>query len=315
MPGANPAVEFVAASDRSRVLRLILAQRDGTPADARQIRRFEAMLHESGAEWRAAVALDSGQVRGAALVVLQPGDAALVMLAPATADRIEPAAQAAALTGVCDAAIAAGARLMQALPAPDDAATLTLMDGAGFERLTTLRYLERDARFPWLDAPPANLGTWLTYCDEHHATFVRALEDSYRESLDCPELNRARGAEDALRTHRAAGRFDPLRWNVLLRDDEPAAVLLLAALSDGSAAEITYLGVCPAHRRRGLGEVLVRQALALTRRAGLARLVLAVDARNTPASALYSRCGFMQYGERVACCRFVTQERGARVDA
>jgi ribosomal protein S18 acetylase RimI-like enzyme len=52
-----------------------------------------------------------------------------------------------------------------------------------------------------------------------------------------------------------------------------------------------------------LGEVLMRQALAVTAARGQPRLCLAVDARNTPALKLYYRHGMQRIGSKVALMR------------
>lgn len=55
---------------------------------------------------------------------------------------------------------------------------------------------------------------------------------------------------------------------------------------------IQNLGIAPSHRGRGLGQMLLLQALHGFRRAGLARALLEVTAQNDGAIRLYRRLGF-----------------------
>ena len=47
---------------------------------------------------------------------------------------------------------------------------------------------------------------------ERAGIFERAIERSYEQSLDCPELSELRTVQDALAGHRAAGTFDASLW-------------------------------------------------------------------------------------------------------
>jgi mycothiol synthase len=63
---------------------------------------------------------------------------------------------------------------------------------------------------------------------------------------------------------------------------------------------IALLGTHPAHRRRGLGQALLRAGLHWLRDAGIATAVLAVDVENaTGALRLYESCGFVQVDGQV----------------
>ncbi len=80
---------------------------------------------------------------------------------------------------------------------------------------------------------------------------------------------------------------------------EPAAagVVLLNEVAGRAAWEISYLGLTPAARGRGLGRATLAHALDLTR-PHVGRLELAVDARNHPADRLYRATGFQPYDRR-----------------
>lgn len=123
--------------------------------------------------------------------------------------------------------------------------------------------------------------------------FRAVLQATYEGSLDMPELDGARGLDDILEGHRAAGLFLPERWQLGRIPGEPdaAAVLLMAEVPARDAWEVIYLGLTPAARGRGLGRAVLRHALDLAR-AHTPRLELAVDLRNAPAVRLYRATGF-----------------------
>lgn len=56
------------------------------------------------------------------------------------------------------------------------------------------------------------------------------------------------------------------------------------------------MGIVEEHRGKGIGEALMRAALAEARRRGLTRVELTVRADNTRAIALYRRIGFVDEG-------------------
>jgi [ribosomal protein S18]-alanine N-acetyltransferase len=88
------------------------------------------------------------------------------------------------------------------------------------------------------------------------------------------------------------GSFGWLVWE----DREPVGFILVRDL--GNECEILSLGVLPRWRRRGLGQDLLRAAIAETQRRGLPSLVLEVATDNDAASALYAALGFTPVGRR-----------------
>ena len=74
--------------------------------------------------------------------------------------------------------------------------------------------------------------------------------------------------------------------------------LLSVALYDvpsGRKAWIEDVVVDAATRGRGIGEALVREALALARREGVARVMLTSNATRRASHRLYERMGFVRY--------------------
>lgn len=168
----------------------------------------------------------------------------------------------------------------------------------GLARVTDLIYLARDT-----DPLPVPAGTprldWRPYADAALPAFVAALDSTYVDSLDMPELEGIRGLEDVLASHRAGGRFDPSRWQLGTVEGEPdaLALALLTAAPDRDAWEVSYLGLSPSARGRGLGRAALAHALDLAR-PHAPRLELAVDARNLPADRLYRASGFRPFDRR-----------------
>jgi len=182
---------------------------------------------------------------------------------------------------------------------------------AGFCFLTRLVYLTRRISsiqpLP-IDQPKEH---WISFCPGSEPLFLRCLEESYIETLDCPELTGIRTTAEVLAGHRAAGEFDPAFWKLAMREGQAVGVLLLNRLRGGDSTEITYLGVAQTHRRTGVASALVRMAEALSREASANQMALAVDARNAPARRLYARCGFEEVQFRdvwIATCAQVTTE-------
>jgi ribosomal protein S18 acetylase RimI-like enzyme len=169
----------------------------------------------------------------------------------------------------------------------------------GLARITDLIYLSREtaAALPVPDG--SSRFRWRPYDESTEPEFAEVLSETYRDSLDMPELEGARSLQDVLASHRAGGRFDPTRWQLGRLDGEPraAAVVLLSDLPERGVWEVAYLGLTPQARGRGLGRAALAHALGLAR-PHAPRVELAVDVRNLPAERLYRGAGFRQVDRR-----------------
>jgi ribosomal protein S18 acetylase RimI-like enzyme len=116
-------------------------------------------------------------------------------------------------------------------------------------------------------------------------------------------LNGRRDVNDIIAGHQASGHFNPDLWFLLREGDTPLGVLLLSDSLRGDAVELVYLGLAPASRGRKLGELMMRQALAVTANRKHDRLCLAVDSTNTPALKLYYRHGMQRIASKLALLR------------
>lgn len=89
----------------------------------------------------------------------------------------------------------------------------------------------------------------------------------------------------------------PQRVYRVARDDD--AILGYAGLSvAGEAADVMTIAVDPRAQGHGVGQLLLRELLALAGRARVDAVLLEVRADNGPARRLYDRHGFEQIGIR-----------------
>ena len=294
----------VAAADRKTVLQLLLGN---LPPHERECEVATILAARPAPAWDGLFGCRRGHRSGeplaaAAWGLRRPGRTVTVWppgVARGLTDADASAAAAALLDAITAYARRHGDRLLQAILDPDDTAAAALV-AAGYRRLTDLLYLIRDAGD--VPAPRPEL-SFVRYHESRHTEWGRLLVDTYVGSRDCPELNGVRSPEDVLAGHRAGGPVDARRWLRAELAGRPAGVLLTGLLPELDALEIVYLGVLPDHRRRGLGRELLREAVRLAGRSGVARVSLAVDCRNEPALRLYDALGFTAWNRRHAFVR------------
>jgi GNAT superfamily N-acetyltransferase len=249
-------------------------------------------------------ARDNGQMIGSILYVLQADRTAFVwppILAPG---RGEPATEDALLAEVIRRIEAANAWIGQCLIELARCHERETLERSGFRHLTDLRFLAR--RLGDLSNEPPNPALETTEPLEtvtyepgiNDARFARAIEESYRETCDCPELEGTRTGEQALVSHRMSGEFDPARWKLYRLGNRDAGVLLFNDHPEQSAWEVVYLGVVRDCRGNGIGRRMLAQGLAAARAAQRSAVVLAVDSRNKYADKVYDALGFTQTDRR-----------------
>jgi GNAT superfamily N-acetyltransferase len=256
---------------------------------------------------RGAVSIDLcfGAFQGARLVsaglaVESAGGAALVCAASELSGAIEYQATVLVLGAVRKAAWERSLALLEAL-VPEGASALgSALREAGFHYLTRLRYLTRPNIAARRFAGIARDLAWAPYRADRELLFQEAVQRTYAQSLDCPELTGLRRVADVLAGHRATGVFDPALWWVAKRGSEPVGVLLLNRIPRSEALEIVYMGVAQVARGTGVADALLEQAVAAAGRVGARFVTLAVDARNIPARRLYARWDFVEMGARDA---------------
>lgn len=225
------------------------------------------------------------------------------------------------------------ATLAQTLLEPREKEAALAFRGAGFTPLGELVYMRRplSARAP-ISAPEEPDALWpdglalrsmenLAHSGvpaERADELLRAtLEESYVETLDCPELCGLRSVADVLDSHKAVGVYDPSLWWLLFAGEKPVGCLLLTVCPEHDSVELVYLGLSPSARGKGLGARLMTMGIAriLDRHLnpdsacggpwvrGTGGLTCAVDTRNAPAMRLYKRLGFARFGQRLPFVR------------
>ncbi|MDX2147396.1 MAG: GNAT family N-acetyltransferase [Planctomycetota bacterium] len=273
------------------------------------------------------------QVEEAVLGVIAPGRAAMLFLSepPRGGDRDATRALAgrvASLHAACQHfSSQTDVRLVQSLHRPEETWASEALQAAGFLPVGTLDYLARTIRSfePGLPRPPfvaqtLDSGVTLkpltafspaaTFRWEHcESTLIAALDASYQDTLDCPELCGLRETRDALAAHRATGHFDPSLWWIAELDGRPEGCMLLSLSPEQGVVELVYVGLSPALRGKRVGSRLLAlglgQAFARSREPGVRvdAMTCAVDQRNTPALRLYERAGFTRVSARCAAVR------------
>ena len=188
-------------------------------------------------------------------------------------------------------------KVAQALLSPGEAPFAAALPRNGFAHVTQLWFMRHDLRPLTQPGSPTRLD-YQPYDPADPAAFHQTLQRTYEDTLDCPELNGTRTVAEVLAGHCGLGRFDPGRWLLARADGEPVGVLLLTEAAEAGEWELSYVGVVPAARRRGIGRILVHKALAEVWAVGASSLCLSVDARNHPAWRLYSELGFESVDRR-----------------
>jgi ribosomal protein S18 acetylase RimI-like enzyme len=208
-----------------------------------------------------------------------------------------------------------GAKLAQALLAPEEACLAAPLVRNGFVRVTSLHYMRHD-----MDQEVAGFATdiacrhagaacleYTIYGAVDVSRFEQTLLRTYDDTLDCPELNGVRELREIIEGHQAQGVHDPERWWLAEEAGQACGVLLVADIPDLSAWDLSYVGVVPEARGRGIGRALVCKALVEAHAAGVSRMTLAVDSRNQPARRLYRNLGFRVTEQREVYLAFFRQ--------
>jgi ribosomal protein S18 acetylase RimI-like enzyme len=288
----EPAVRHILASATGRV-------------DENQVHDFirlaSAHSADLGGPW---LAVCGPRIVSAAIPVVSPGRTMLLFPPQAVCGDEHAHATRHLVNAICERAAAENLTLAQTLLDTHDHSVYQLLISCKFHRLAELLYLQ--ASLPRATKPPqlpAGL-RWMTYARQSHQRFAGTVLATYENSLDCPSLNGLRHIDDILAGHKGAGgTFDPNLWFLLCDDENPLAVLLLNRVGTSDLLELVYVGIIPRHRRKGLGDHLVRHALHAAATIGCTRLSLAVDADNLPALKLYWRHGLQAIGRKLALLR------------
>jgi len=282
----------------------------------------------------ATINVDRRAVREVALAIPSPGRSALVFLgrpSPAGDRPTERAGCATALTEHLASLPNRPIEIAQALPAANERWAVDALLASDWRIVGELAYMRRplspdEAPHQGLlrrrefepDLPDGVELEPIAIPDPGSpvlGVLVDALDDSYMDTLDCPELCGMRRTSDIIASHGAIGRPELAIWTLVRHEGRPAGAVLLAGLPEQRCYELVYIGLGPSLRGLGLGELLMRRALgqlsARLRRGAMRSgwsLTCAVDTDNTPAVRLYQRLGFTPFDRRVACVHGLRSE-------
>ena len=292
-PESKPRIRPIHLNEIDQALKLYFADSpDNSRLLQEKVESFKRLARRQQYDLsRQMVVHCDNKIVAACLFIPQPGRNALIFTSsPSFTAQDRPEMlhwSAQALRRSCLWAFRQGSTLLQALIEPADNARCRLCEKSGFRRLTDLIYMSRCPDPLPQPLHPLDQITWLDYQPAHHDLFKSVIALTYHESLDCPELENLRDMEDVIRSHKAAGHFDPHCWKLLFWKNEPAGALLLTPLPTPHTMELTYMGLCPPARGRQLGRLLLTEALCWARQYHMCCLTLAVDCRNHPALRLY----------------------------
>jgi ribosomal protein S18 acetylase RimI-like enzyme len=238
----------------------------------------------------------------AALPVVNPGRT-MLLFTPAQIRHPagEPAVEL--LSEVCNYYGRRDVHWVQVLIDPDQSGARRFFAEQAFFEIAELIYLQGQAHRA---SKPAKLAAgmhWQGYGPDTHGQFAQTILQSYQDSLDCPRLSGLRQIEDIIAGHKATGEFDPMLWRLLCEGGQPLGVLLLSRVVMTDAMELVYLGLVPQARGRGLGGLLMQEAMHMIIQDNRRRLTLAVDSLNTPALRLYYGQGMHRLTSKVAMIR------------
>jgi ribosomal protein S18 acetylase RimI-like enzyme len=201
-----------------------------------------------------------------------------------------------------------GICFLQAMREGDDDAEL--LDRLGFEKLASLDYLvaaanhsasEADASKP--DKASYHFVSYLEWAKKNESrrrdpvqAFTELIDRTYEGSLDCPRFARYRSTDQVVQGYYNHPQTNVQLWQIVndAAGKEVACMVLTAHPASG-CMEISYMGVVPQARGKGLGGQLVAWAKGLALRSGFPQLSLAVDQANHYAQTLYRSQGFQSF--------------------
>lgn len=243
---------------------------------------------------------DHRRLVNSCLTLVSPGAAAMVMIPPGEGRSEEREALVDLLGAVQTEAWKRSVALLELLVEPGHCVIAEALTVAGFRHLTRLVYLRRMVAEPHTMSVRENDVEWVPYTPETEPLFLSTLEQTYVQSLDCPELTGIRTTADVLAGHRAVGQFDPSLWWIAKRRQGPVGLILLNRILSEAGLEVVYVGVVCSARGTGVADALLARGIELAIRVGAKELALAVDCRNALARRVYRRWGFVETGQREA---------------
>lgn len=186
---------------------------------------------------------------------------------------------------------------IQAVSRADDAATKLILGVSQLGWLTQVAHIYKEINNKQLgSAAEGEREITFRPASDFSLKRVRALlAETFVGTQDCPELNGIRSEQDVMLGFLDGQHLRCLgRWEVVELEGDSIGVLLLND-AGSSATELSYVGIIPSARRKGLGVLLVDRAIRSTQIAGDSLLAAAVDQRNLPALRVYDKQRFKHH--------------------
>lgn len=291
-------IEPVPKRSQRKALRDVLA---GTMPDDQVKSRAEglrSLVRSEGKRNKLWWARDGRNVMGAALVLGSAGRVGFLYHSPETQAWVDRDVLSELLGEISRSVLAEGYSMIQALIEPELRQNVSALRQAGFEELAELVHLRRDLS----DVPPPPEDDRWEFCpggsDASRQELIETISRTYQGTLDCPKLAGLRKMEDVIASHKTAGIFTPQWWWLLRWKNQNVGCILVNRCLYSRAAEVSYMGVIPEFRRRGLGWRMLCRAARDAHFAGLKNLILAVDSANTCARTVYDKFGFVEVNRK-----------------
>jgi len=251
------------------------------------------------------VALEKGDLRGAAWGQRQPGNTA-TLWPPRMTSGGDPVIESRLARAAAAALDVAGVRMAQVTLPDRQSPAIPALESAGFDCLADLLYLSWEVTAS-RNSPATSL-EFEPFRDSQRERLVAIIQKTYEATLDCVGLNGKRPMDEVLDGYRATGTYRPENWFIVRAGGRDVGVLLLADHRDANQWELLYMGLAPSVRGRNFGCSIVRHAQRLAHAPGAQQIVLAVDAENVPAIKMYSKTGFTVWDRRTVYVRCREQE-------
>lgn len=187
-------------------------------------------------------------------------------------------------------------RLCHTLVMPGQEAQALPLKAAGMQLISPLRYLTTSVQPPLADEPSELILRPWRELDEFAA--LTLIEQIQVDSLDSPLVCQALGSRGLLEGFYRQSPEGDQHWfslSLASQPDTPVGALLMAPREAQNGVEVMLMGLLPSRRGQGVGRDIVQAALRYAEQTRAVRVMLTVDATNTPARKLYEREGFHCY--------------------
>lgn len=199
-------------------------------------------------------------------------------------------------------------QLAEAILATPSVDTIGVLRTVGFRHLADLWYMTCESRrFPTA-APESEGLEFEPYRPAQRSRLMKLITRTYEDTLDCTALDGVRDIEQVVNGYQATGVFRSELWMFVRSGGEDVGVLLLTEHPQARHWELMYLGLVKEARGRGRGRQIARYAQWLAQREKIERIVVAVDASNRPAVAVYQQTGFEMWDMRAVYVRVFQQQ-------